>query len=491
MYKRGNWSVTGLDPTSLSKFKDFLNEPSSLLDISAVLGLVTCKMREMSAVGINPFAAPRLDENIFAKDTQAAFPIDLPQMLSAYAQAVPEDRAITNTSCFLAFYGNNASVYTIDESRQWYGFWYVMNVWKDSNDVNSLKEKLSYEAHDRPYPFLTGDDKKHIDAEASTATCILRRQFPVLIDYAEGLVFAETTANPEIESLIDTLGTMGLEIEPRAWSFGVETDWVTQFLDYIEKNTKHRDEFAKRAEELTRFRKDQVEKLQDKTLERIVSNYFALTELPNGLWGALKSPAQIKLQPTSDAPLAASTPSNAFTLCSFSDEASVVASNVVFQELHVRTKPNNSEYCFRNDLFTMIVDPGINNLDYGVAYMRGFDLPSLKREINREIRKTKVAPDIAHYWKRWMEGMRDSIATFIDCLKTTLEIDGKTTVGLIKPSMDDDDDGVTTVTMGVDLSSKGMTTLAIVDDRLYEGNLTPQDADLVINVKGDENDASS
>ena len=430
MYKRGNWSIMGLDTSSLGSFKDFLENNRALLDMSAVLSFVNCKCHEISSVGINPFAQPRLDESIFYEQDGKKLVYSTIDDLAKYGVASPEERLITDTDKFLPHYGSTKADYTLEASREWYGFWFVGHVWKDTNDQASLKESMSYLNHQRPYAFLTGDDKKMIDASASAQTSILRRQFPVLIDFNEGLIFAETTAKPELEVLISSLGSMGIVVEPRIWFFG--ENWVEKFLTYIAQNTKHHADFAKRAEELTRFKKSEVEKLDDKLLERIVSNYFAITELPNGMWACLKPVASFRLHPASEAPLSASTPSNAFTLCNLTNECSVAAAAVIFQELNVKVS-GDQEKVYRTDLFSATVDPLINEGELGVAFLKGFDLPPLKREINREIKKTKQVPEISHYWNKWMQGIRESIATFSECLKLTLELDGKEDMGLIKP----------------------------------------------------------
>jgi hypothetical protein len=437
MYRRGNWSVFGVDRSALAQFKEALNNKHALLDVSAAVALVTCKLQEQSAVGINPYSAPRIDEDILVNPSQDPKAPSFAQMLNAYLGASAEDKAVEPTDLYEPFYGANEKDYVLDASRDWYGFWFVVNVWKDTNDVASLKEKLAYTSFERPYAFVTGDSKKKIDAEASDQTSILRKQFPVLIDFDEGLVFAENTEGPVLESLMELLKTLRAEPESRYWDFNDEK-WPGKVLDYVVTNTKFDEEFAKRAEELTRFTKEEIEKLADKNMERIVSNFFAISELPNSLWIALKPSAQFKLYPASEAPLAASTPSNAYTLLNVTPTCSTISANLVFQELISSIKPNKEEQIIRKDLFSMTVDFGINNAEVGVAHLKGFDLPRLKGAISSEIKKTKVSPEIGHYWVKWLAGMEEAVVTFISSMRDVLEIPGDAEVGLKRMNISSD-----------------------------------------------------
>jgi hypothetical protein len=461
MYKRGNWSVLGVKKND--KLLEAIGQPRMMLELSALVALVSCKMKEITTSGINPFAQPRLDETIYAVTSDSTDePSVFLENLYHYAKDTPADRAIADIDPYLPFVGLSESDYSLGDEK--FAFWYVINQWKDSNDAASFKEKLCYERFERPYAFISGDDKKRIDAEASSQTAILRRQFPVFIDFRAGLIFAETTAGPEIEILLDTFKTIGLEIEGRHWEFDNDPLWMFKFLNFAAENTKYKEEFTKRAEELTMFSKGNIAKLENKAMEAIVSNYYSLAELPNALWAGLKAPAQFRLHPASDTPIGATTPSNAWTVLNFTDDAQVFASGVVIQELYTRiNKADQSEKIIRKDIFTLTIDPSINNLDLGVAFLKGFDLPKIKTEINREVKKTKTNLAISQYWMRWLQEMEEAVLTFISCVRDTLELSGSAKAGILPMDLDDDKSG--TFVMGTDVSSVSDSPAVVFIDK--------------------------
>jgi len=226
----------------------------------------------------------------------------------------------------------------------------------------------------------------------------------------------------------------------------------------VDKGTKPQFETAMwtRADELTRFSKKEIEKLEDKMMEKIVSNFFAITELDTGQWAALKGPSKIKLTPVGD-PVTCAGPSEAFTLlrllkgpskikltpvgdpvtCAGPSEAftllrlvhplensEVAAATIVFQELTSKIK-KEVEYQVRNDLFTLTLDNNVNLQDSGAALLKGFDLPAYKRDVMKEIKQTKAELPVQRYWDEWLRQMRGAIAMYIDNMTETLQIDKK------------------------------------------------------------------
>jgi hypothetical protein len=414
MFKRGNWAIMGVELSSLKEFQNSLQIPEILFDNSQLAAGIRSKFQQQNTVGINPFASPRKDEkladalvigNIDAflqmdKEGQADNPLDL-EKLSDYA-------------------GLDEYEYRLG-MREFYAFWVVINTWGDVTDLNSKKEAISYEQAQRPYQFMVGDDKKAIDKTVDAMNVVQRRQYPVLVDFEKGHIYVETVAVRELSEIQVVFRKLGLEITGLRWDFG-SNDWADKFLNYVEKNTKFRDEFQRRAEEMGRFTKQEVEKLEDKMLERIVTNFYAMAELPTGTWAGLGGPAKVKLHASSE-PITVQAVTNATVLLSVGNEAKVIASPVVFQSLEIRTAKNGDEHTFRSDLLRVDLNDNMVDTETGSAIMRGLDLPGFKRNLLYRMKKEKAVFSITEFWEKWLIELREAVYTFTDSVVNTLELE--------------------------------------------------------------------
>jgi hypothetical protein len=185
---------------------------------------------------------------------------------------------------------------------------------------------------------------------------------------------------------------------------------------------------TKRADELARFRPDEIEKLDDKQMEKIVSTFFALAPLETELWAGLTTPARVRIHKPID-PVGVAAPSVAFSLLNMSNDAEVAAASVVFQELVIKNT-KDGEKTIRKDVFTIDINDNVNLEEAGAAMLRGFDLPQFKREVKTTI-KAKGHITIRDFWYMWLDGLNTAVLEFIDNVTSTLEIEKK--YGLIVP----------------------------------------------------------
>jgi hypothetical protein len=426
LFGKGSWSIFGIKPESLLKFSLTMQAPVNLFEVSQLKASVITRFMNRPTVGINPFEKPRKDEEL--KD---------PMVIATIAKGYTEDNPPPfGVETVAEYFGSTEAEFRIGQDSQsnYYGFWAVFNDFDDLTDVASKKEGLSYTNISRPYKFLNKDEKKAIDSFVQATNVTSRKQFPVLVDFVQGRVYAATTNAEEADWIRAILQKLGAEVFSLRWDFD-SPDWVNTFLNKITTETRssYKDAMRTRADELTRFTKKEVEKLDDKMMEKVVSNYFGIAELATGQWAALKGPTKIKLAKCSDA-VSCTGPSEAFSLLQISNSVEVAAASVVFQELTTKTR-KETEYQVRNDLFTISMDPFINNQDAGVAFLKSFDLPRYKSELKKEIRETKQTLTIAKYWDEWLRQMRGAVAVFIDNVIITLNVDG-TTNGLMPFSSD-------------------------------------------------------
>jgi hypothetical protein len=282
---------------------------------------------------------------------------------------------------------------------------------------------------DRPYKFLQATDKNSVDQETLGVTAAVRKQVPVLLDFNEGRVYIENSNKKLIYVITERLKQLGVEIVSVAWTYS-RPNWPAEILNKLYEGTQYQSDFQKRADEATRFKANEIEKLEDKELESIVANYFSMTQLPSDLWVGISGPAQIRLHHASQ-PIAVKAPTSATTLLSMTDDAKVISGSITFQERITTTSKNSEERTFRKDLLGIDLNDQINLTDVGAAMLRGFDIPAFRKDIQREIRKTKQVPSIEQFWSNWLHEMSNAVRTIEATFRDVLDIDGHEQAGIL------------------------------------------------------------
>jgi len=376
-------------------------------------------------VGINPFGGPRLDE-------EHSLGADHEPELAGNATSDLEERSNLSLSAEILDcegYGATEAQFRLHPTMPWYGLWAVSNEWKDVSDLASIKEQRSYRLMERPFKFLQASDKKSVDQDTLGITAAVRKQVPVLLDFNDGRVYIENSNKKLIYMITVRLRQLGIEIIPVAWTYP-RPNWPAEILNRLYENTQYQRDFQKRAEEATRFKASEIEKLEDRELESIVANYFSMTQLPSDLWIGISGPAQVRLHDASP-PVAVKAPTSATTLLSMTQDAKIISGAITFQELVSTTSKKGGEYTFRKDLVCIDLNDRINLTDIGAAMMRGFDIPAFRKDLLREIRQTREVPSIEQFWSNWLHEMSNAVRTIEAMFREVLDIDGNQEAGIL------------------------------------------------------------
>jgi hypothetical protein len=408
LFSRGVWSVFGIRSTSLDAFRVSLGDKNKLAAVSQLVATARTKFGGVPSCGINPYASPRMDEGLAITD----------DLLRLSQQIAKEE---IDADSWVAYYGSNEQQYSLGNNQ--YGFWLAINEFEDVTDIKSKEEALAYKEASKPFKFLSKDEKKVIEANVIASAVLSRKQFPVLVDFNSQNVYVASGNADEVGMVRSIIGLLGGEDYSLAWQFDTP-EWPSRFLATVNDKNKFEADMQTRAEELTRFRPEEVEKLDDRMLEGIISTYFAMSELETGLWCGLKAPARIRLFKPSE-PVSVSNPSVAFSVLSQFDKAAVSAASVMFQNLDSRFDRKGTEKLYRTDLFTIDVNDNVNLTDAGAAMLRGFDIPTFKREMRRAAKGRDSGLSIGEYWGSWLNEMKTAVLTFCDNVTETLKIDKK------------------------------------------------------------------
>ncbi len=425
MFGRGTWAIFGLGKESLETFRTILEDRPIMVAASQMAASAVTRYSSVDTIGVNPFGGPRLDEEHPVGSEQE------PE-LAAYAMSEQEERATLSLPPEILDcegYGVTEAPFRLHPTMPWYGLWAVSNEWKDVSDVASIKEQRAYRLMDRPYKFLQPGDKKSVDEDTLGVTAAVRKQVPVLLDFHDGRVYIENTNKKLIYMITVRLRQLGVEIIPVAWTYP-QPNWPAEILNRLYENTQYQPDFQKRAEEATRFKASEIEKLEDRDLESIVTNYFSMTQLPSDLWIGISGPAQIRLHEAST-PIAVKVPTSATTLLNMTDDAKVISGAITFQEFVSATSKKGLEYTFRKDLCCMDLNDRINLTDIGAAMLRGFEISAFRKDILREIRQTKEVPSISQFWSNWLHEMSNAVRTIEATFRELLDLDGNQEAGIL------------------------------------------------------------
>jgi hypothetical protein len=425
MFARGSWAILGLAKESLDAFKTSLEDRTFMAASSQLAASAAIRHFHTDTVGINPFRAPRLDDD---------HPVDSghEQELAQFAVLPQEEyssHSLTTEILDGEGYAFTVEPFQLHPDMPWYGLWAVLNELKDVGDLASIKEQRSYVLLERPYRFLQAIDKNTVEENTTGVRAAVRKQVPVLLDFNEGRVYIENSNKKVIAMIISSLGRMGAGILPVAWTYD-RPNWPSEVLDRLYENSQYKAEFNERAEDATRFSPKEIAKLEDRELESIVAKYFSMTHLPSDLWVGISGPAQIRLHDTTP-PVPVKAPASATTLLHMTHEAKVVAGSITWQERGSGTTRKGGEYTFRKDLFCIAVNDRINLTDVGAAMMRGFDMPSFRKDIQYEIRKSGQVPAIEQFWSGWLHEMSNAVRTIEGTFREILDIDGDEEAGIV------------------------------------------------------------
>jgi hypothetical protein len=425
MFGRGTWAILGLAADSLEAFRTSLEERTVMAGFSQLAAFAVTRQFSSDALGINPFRAPRLDE-------EHPIALEHQEALAQYAITEHEtgsDNTLPSEVLDCAGYGHTEAQFQLHATMPWYGLWAVSNEWKDVSDLASIKEQRSYALFDRPYRFLQPIDKKTVDQEALGVTAAVRKQVPVLLDFNEGRVYIETGDQKLIYAIVVRLQRLGAGIIRVAWTYG-GSNWPAEILKRLYAGTQYEPDFIKRADEATRFKAKEIEKLEDRELESIVANFFSMTQLASELWVGISGPAQVRLHDTTP-PIGVKAPTTATTLLQMTNDATVLSGALTFQERVSFTGKDGGERTFRKDLFSLDVNDRINLTDVGSAMLRGFDLPSLRKDILREIRQTRDVPSIEQFWGNWLHELSNAVRTIEAAFRELLDLEGDQQAGIL------------------------------------------------------------
>ena len=185
----------------------------------------------------------------------------------------------------------------------------------------------------------------------------------------------------------------------------------------------------KRAEEATRFKAKEIEKLEDRELEVHRRELFfddAIGERSLGrhlrprAGPAARHQSAYRREGADDRDHATQHDDDAKVFRAPSPFRSCVDYEQEGWGIHVPQGP-----------LCIDLNDRINLTDVGAAMMRGFDLPSFRKDILREIRQTKDVPSIEQFWGSWLHELSNAMRTIEATFREILDIDGNQEAGIL------------------------------------------------------------
>ncbi len=416
IFGRGNWAVFGVEPESMAKFQESLGVDLLAFKNSQFAAGTAIKFHGLATAGMNPYGQPRLDEQVGKE-----FPVECLALLKAIEK---EETIDVDWTAIRELIPNEG---TLSLGNKAFAFWMVMNDPKDVTDPASKKEDLSYQHFGRPFKFLAKKEKEVVEEQVNASAVMSRKQFPVIVDFQHGRVYAESTAKDDLLALRATLDELGAKTFSLCWSFG-DAEWPSFFLNKIYNGTRYSAEMKSRADELAKFRPDEVEKLEDKEMEKIVSAFFAFTPLENEFVACLGCPSQVRIHKVSD-PVGVTSPSVSFTLMEMTNDPELAGANLTIMQPVAKKVKGGGEKIVNKPVLSVDINPNVNNFDAGAALLRGFDMPEFRKHVKLAI-KAQGGLQIKDFWAIWLTDMHDATLTIADSIINALALEGGGNYGL-------------------------------------------------------------
>jgi hypothetical protein len=118
-------------------------------------------------------------------------------------------------------------------------------------------------------------------------------------------------------------------------------------------------------------------------------------------------------------------------LLGITNDAQVFSGSITFQDRITALSKKGRDITFRKDQLSLDINDQINLTDAGAAMLRGFDIPAFRKDIQREIRKTKQVPSIDQFWSRWLHEISNGVRTIEAAFREILDLDGDEVGGIL------------------------------------------------------------
>ncbi len=123
MFGRGNWAILGLAKESLEAFRTGLEDQALMLASSQLAASASALHLGADALGVNPYSAPRLDD-------EHPIDVELQAELAGYAitdHAARSELTLPPEILDCKGYAFTPECFRIHPTMPWYGLWAVSN----------------------------------------------------------------------------------------------------------------------------------------------------------------------------------------------------------------------------------------------------------------------------------------------------------------------------------------------------------------------------
>src|SRR5215475_10895446 len=119
MFGRGNWAILGLTKESLETFRTSLEDRSLMVASSQMAAAAVTRQFSADAMGINPYSAPRLDE-------EHPIGIEHQEQLATFAlmeQSSRVEQSLNAAILECEGYGCAVEQFLLHPTMPWFGLW--------------------------------------------------------------------------------------------------------------------------------------------------------------------------------------------------------------------------------------------------------------------------------------------------------------------------------------------------------------------------------
>lgn len=301
LFSKGNWTRHGIDPdASLDAFKRLLGNPRDLFMSSAFVArtLLLGNPEMDTSVGVNPPCWPcgdapfPMEQVILDKKVHPVISRQLADETNLEPWSLPEtlDESLSENDGLMfgmedRYWGHREGNFVLlDPEVPVYGFWFVYLKREVLDDVKALKEHSAATTNGQPFGTLASPAKTDITKALESdglVDYISRKQFPVIIDFRTGDVWAGTATKCLLEALKFWVRRhLGVDVERMGLTMGGEPRFAQLALNVF----RDKDLYAlERQEAYEQAQKDKAAEGEEvEEADEAPENPVQVEEVPEG-----------------------------------------------------------------------------------------------------------------------------------------------------------------------------------------------------------------
>lgn len=296
MFAKGHWTIFKMTHADGGSVQDAFTQilPTLAEDFSPLLAQSRASALQLHQIALAPFCLPRLGDGV---EVQVA---GEPATTSTLIADAVHDWTYDPATHILEdgkkqvclepdFWRSSLGDWEIGHNI--YAVWLMDFAYKDTSDIPSKKEAISYD-YGCPFNLQSAEVKKEITGEVAQMNVLVRKQYQMIFDFSQNLLWINAATPQAILDLAEVTGKLHITLE-RPEVGDADIKWE-ECLEQLYTTTTIGTTQLERLNELRQ--NGSITPQEDPYLEKLVTTYLTYSPV-DGEYMGLSTPASVTLYP--------------------------------------------------------------------------------------------------------------------------------------------------------------------------------------------------